>query len=340
MARTKRKNSKDGGGIGGALVAICIGIYNWIVGHKEIVFIIVGVVVAIIVVVIIIKRMRFRRYWAWYYSRERGLAELGTHYLLQKETDSVLNNQTQIIDGCGDPAYVELVSARERVYHSEEIVWLEGNSVKYRGSDSPFSGEDLARGAGFQTNGMVTTVYCKTNEDGGYTFLLLPDAIYAFITGDSSYTFVGAYEKKALKLNVGIMHFEKNYTNITDMSHKPRGYFLRYCDIHDSRAAAAGWQYETKDGYRDGRRQGNNIFKVKFIYSKVDFEFGNMACSAAFSCTDSGNMLKDRLEDYKKMVCRNVVTSTTAPKFDEEDILEMVTNGPSINDNDRKRNED
>ncbi len=325
MARRKRNKASEGGGIVFALAGIGYGIYNWIVGHKDIVIIVAGAVIAFIILLIIAKRIRIRKYWAWYFSRERGLEELGTRFLLQEETNAALNKRSNSIEGCRDAKYMELCSALEQAYKSDEIVWLEGNNVKYRNSKSPYIGEELIDSINIQADGKAATVYCKTDEDGGYTFVLLPNAIYAFITGDNAFTFVGAFEKSALSITTVHMNYSKTYTHITDMSHKPSSFFLRYCDIHDSRVAAAGWQYETKDGYRDGRRQGNNYFMVKFIYARADFTFGDLSSSAAFSCTDSGDMIRSGLAAYRKMKIHKAVVPKVENKTTNDDILAVVT---------------
>jgi len=325
MARRKSNKAGAGGGIVILLAGVGYGIYNWVVGHKEIVIIVAIAIIAFIVLLIVAKRIRIQKYWKWYFSRERGLEELGTQYLLQEETNDALNKRSQSIDGCLNTKYKEMCSAVKRAYNSDEIVWLEGNNVKYRNAKSLYLGENLIDSLNIRADGDVATVYCKTNEDGGYSFVLLPNAIYAFITGDNAFTFVGAYEKSALRLNTDHMHYSKTYTNITDMSHQPRGYFLRYCDIHDSRAAAAGWQYETKDGYRDGRRQGNNYFIVKFIYSRADFAFGNMTSRAAFSCTDSGDLMSSELATYKKMRISKAPAPKVTNRKTDDDILAAVT---------------
>ena len=323
MTQRKKSKASGGGEIGAALLGIGLALYNWITGHLEIVIIVVILVVVLIILLIIAKQNRIRKYWAWYFSRERGLQELGTQYLLQEETDDALNKQSRNIEGCKGSDYLELKNSCEKAYRADEIVWLEGDSVKFRGR-SPFSAENLLASIDLHTDGTPAKIYCKTDEDGGYTFVLLPNAIYAFITGENSYSFVGAYDKSALKVQTDHMNFRKTYTNITDMSHQPRGYFLKYCDIHDSRAAAAGWQYETKDGYRDGRRQGNNYFIVEFNYARVVFVFGNMLSSGAFSLTDSGDRIKDCLVSYRKMVNKIPVLNNTKPELMDEDILATV----------------
>lgn len=333
MARTKRKKASDGDGIAAVLLVICVGIYNWIVGHAELAIIIVVAVIAFIILLLVVKKMHIRRYWAWFYNRERGLGELGTQYLLQQETDDALNKITRKVDDCRNSDYTKLSSACKKAYGSDEIAWLDGDSFKYTDFKSQFSGEDLVSSINLKTDITLPTLYCKTNKNGGYAFVLLPDAIYSFIIGDSAYTFVGVYEKNALSLKVDKMHFRKTYTHITDMSHQPRDYFLRYCDIKDSHVAGSCWQYETKAGYRDGRRQGNNHFIVEFIYSKMDFEFGNISSSTVFSCTDSGDMLKESLEGYKKMPRQKDHIRLIEPQYAEDDILATVSReNPQVTD--------
>lgn len=276
-AKRSKKSSAQGGGIGVVVIGIGYAIYNFIVEHKTQAILVAAAVVGLIVLLIIAKKIRIKRYWNWYFSRDRGLADISSQeYRLEEETAAALSRTARRITGCQSANYTYLKDALNQAYQSDEILVLENNTSKGKYTSDGFSSSTLLNSINVSTDGEAIGVYCKVNEDGGYHFIILPNIIYAFITGGRRYSFVAAYDQKMLKVDLDHINYRKEYHHITDMSHQPRSYFLKYCDVKDSKAVAAGWQYETKNGYRDGRRQGNNFFIVKFSYTTVNYSWGKL----------------------------------------------------------------
>ena len=269
-AKRSKKSSAQGGGIGVAVIGIGYSIYSFIVDHKDTAILVAAAVVGLIILLVVAKRIRIARYWAWYYSRDRGLADISApEYLIDDATSAALNRTSQTVLGCCNEDYLYLKDSIESAYHSDEVVYIEDQTVTDKYASDGYSGTTLLNSINVSTDGEPISIFCKVNEDGGYHFIILPNIVYAFITGGRRYTFVGAYDQKMFKMELDHTNYRKEYHHITDMSHQPRSYFLRYCDVKDSKAVAAGWQYETKNGYRDGRRQGNNFFIVKSYLSSL-----------------------------------------------------------------------
>ena len=331
-AKRSKKSSAQGGGIGAVIIGIGYAIYNFIVEHKTQAILVAAAVVGLILLLIIAKKIRIRRYWNWYFSRDRGLADISSQeYRLEEETAAALSRTARRITGCQSANYTHLKDALDQAYQSDEILVIENNTATGKYSSDGFSSSTLLNSINVSTDGEAIDVYCKVNEDGGYHFIILPNIIYAFITGGRRYSFVAAYNQKMLNLDISHTNYRKEYHHITDMSHQPRGYFLRYCNIKDSEAVAAGWRYETKNGYRDGRRQGNNYFIVKFSYTKVSFSWGRLQTATAFSNSDVYSLIRDAYKVFKEMERSSndqslLAEETVANKRDSAEVLASEEN--------------
>ena len=326
-AKRSKKSSAQGGGIGVVVIGIGYAIYNFIVEHKTQAILVAAAVVGLIVLLIIAKKIRIKRYWNWYFSRDRGLADISSQeYRLEEETAAALSRTARRITGCQSANYTYLKDALNQAYQSDEILVLENNTSKGKYTSDGFSSSTLLNSINVTTDGEAIGVYCKVNEDGGYHFIILPNIIYAFITGGRRYSFVAAYDQKMLKVDLDHINYRKEYHHITDMSHQPRSYFLKYCDVKDSKAVAAGWQYETKNGYRDGRRQGNNFFIVKFSYTTVNYSWGKLQTTTAFSCTAVYALIWDAFKVYKEMDR----SSSTVPLLTEEKVEDKCDSSEKI----------
>lgn len=272
--------------MGGPIFLLISSIYNYLKANIDEVIRIGAIVAALVILVILARLLRRRRYWKWYYSRERGLSDISSpEYLLIPETNCALEKTSTRVWGCNHPAYINLKKVFETAFLSDKVVYVVNDVAKELSPPGLFQAASLLNAVRVSTDGDVFSIFIRINEDGGYRFVILPDKIYAFIIGPHKFTFVGAYCSKIFGLNADYLSYRKEYFHITDMSHKPSGYFLRYCDITDSDAFSAGWRYETSNGYRDGRRQSNNSFIVNFKFTEMKFTWG--ALNSIIACSDS-----------------------------------------------------
>lgn len=321
----KRNNNRSGGGIGVLLILALASAYRCVTANSDKALLVAFVAFELIILIVVVKSVKRRRYWTRYYNRDRGLAEIGASgWLLVSETNDALNGVQRNIEGCGRAEYVGLREAIEKAYSSNEVAYLDSdNNYTAKHMNDNYEGDMLLSSVGVVADDRVINIYCELSKDGGYHFVILPRAVYVFITGKKKYTFVGAYGLELLSLSIDYIGYDKKYTHIDDMSHQPNGYFLRYCDIRDSKAISAGWEHETVDGYRDGRRQGNNSFLVTFKYVKATYNWGDLSVITVFSNTSAGTQLRDTTKALKG-ASKKWNLPAKAEGETEDDILALV----------------
>lgn len=296
-------------------------------------------VIAFVILFIGLKAQKAKKYWAWYYSRERGLAELNMNSFLMNElTDSLLNGEGASFSGCNDIAYSNFKIANSNIFVANDVAYINNNNETGPYHKDNKDVNSLLGQVHVSTDGVPLDLYFATNKDGGYHFIVLPNIILAFISGIEKAVFVAAYDIRALSEEVSYINYQKSYDNITDMSHNDRSYFLRYCDVKDSQAIAAAWDYETKNGYRDGRRQGNNSFRVKFKYTLVKYQIGSVQANIASSRTKNAEELNSAFNAFRNSKTAKYKSSSTtsstsgknasSQRKTDDDILNFV-NGDS-----------
>lgn len=286
-----------------------------------------------------LKAQKAKKYWAWFYNRERGLAELNMNsYLMNELTNSLLNGEGASFSGCNDIAYSHFKIANSNIFAANDVAYVNSNNGTGQYHKDNRDVNSLLSQIHVSTDGVPLDIYFATNKDGGYHFVILPDIILAFISGVERAVFVAAYDISAFSEEVSYINYQKSYDNITDMSHNDRSYFLRYCDVKDSQAIAAAWDYETKNGYRDGRRQGNNSFRVKFKYTLVKYQIGSVQANIASSRTKNAEELDAAFNTFRNSKTAKDKSSSTASstsgnnassqRMTNDDILSFV-NGDS-----------
>lgn len=302
MANYKRRNTNAsaGGGIGAAIFAAGVGIYNWMNENSQLVMIILFCIFLLLALIFLAKYISNRRYWQWYFSRERGLQDISApNLLLEEETNKALEKESHYVTGCNEQGYLNYKEAIETAFNSDEILYAQDSVVKDRYTPSPFPVSTLLNSINVKTDNEAFNIFLQIDPNGGYNLVVLPNLIYVFIVGGNNYSFVAAYRSQMMQLVIDHLRYRKTYTHITDMAHKPKGYFLRYCDVHDSTALGANWKYETNDGYRDGRRQSNNAFIVEFCYTELTFTCGQLKSVIACSNTDSYDLITNAFNYYQ-----------------------------------------
>lgn len=213
-------------------------------------------------------------------------------------TNEICENKGCSFWGCDSSDYKNFCNAVIELFKSNEVVYLKDQAVLKRFAAPTVNSSDLIGQLQVKTDGKFVDLYANVDEDGGYRFFILPEIVLSFIQGHTQNTFIAAYDIKSFSVEFGFIRMRKSY-NISDMAHKERSYFLKYCDIKDSQVLAAGWEYETKNGYRDGRRQGNNSFRVDFNYSTEKYTIGDFSWKVACSCTRMGENASNAYTDFK-----------------------------------------
>lgn len=276
------------------IAGVIMAIFTWVKEHIVIVVIVILLIAFFAALPTIIDELE----WSMFLNRANALDAIGNQeFLIESLTQMGLAGEKREVYGCDYPVYNRLYNSIHSAYSSEGIWWVVKLCTKDFFSDN-FDGKSLLKRINVIPDDDVVDFYCQTAKTGGYHIVILPDSVYIFVTHKSKCTFVGAYNVGILSVETSFLNDRREYHNISDMSHRNRVYFLQYCDIHDADVESCGWKYETANGYRDGRRQGNNYFIVKYKYAKVDFKIGNVISEMAFSKTDTTYELENCLEEF------------------------------------------